>query len=357
MEWIKRNLYFVIGGTVAVVLMGLAGWYLYSKWELNNSMLAQLDEQYSKLKELNSANPHWGSGDVDNIKTAKEQRQELRGFIEKSRPFFQRIPPIPATESGKVSSQEFSSALARTVDHLQHDAAKGNVTLPPKNTTGQNYSFSFEFQSQNVTFAPGSLEPLANQLGEVKVISDILFEGKINSLDYIRRERVSDDDLKGAAGDYVAEKSITNDLAVLSPYEMSFKCFSAELASVLGGFAKSPYGLIVKSINVEKAPAVASADPSQSPAAVAAPQLYVPPPPPAGRADGPDDFARRYGPGGPGGRGPVPVAPPPQQVYVAPRAPAPGNRGGLPTALDEKQLKVTMTVMAVKLMPAPAPTK
>jgi len=36
MSWIKRNLIFVICGVAAVVLLGLAGWYLFAQWNLNN---------------------------------------------------------------------------------------------------------------------------------------------------------------------------------------------------------------------------------------------------------------------------------------------------------------------------------
>jgi hypothetical protein len=353
MEWIKRNLYFVIGAAVALVLMGLAGWYLYSKWDLNNANLAKLEEGYAKLKELNSANPHWGSGDIDNIKTAKEERDQLRAFIEKARQYFQRIPAIPTTESGKVTSQEFSTALSRTIDHLQRDAVKANVTLPTNTTAGRPYAFSFDYQSQSVTFAPGSLEALATQLGEVNAICGILFDSKINALDYIRRERVSDDDLKGPQEDYVAEKTSTNELALLTPYELGFRCFSGELAAVMAGFGKSPNALVIKNINVEHTTVGidGSTDLSAGAApvpAVAAP-IYMPPPPQAERPRGPqDDFARRYGTGLGGGVRPAPVAQPVQQPqYVAPRAP---TRTGLPVALDEKQLKVTMNVVVVKLL-------
>ena len=75
------------------------------------------------------------------------------------------------------------------------------------------------------------------QLAEVKAICTVLFQAKINSLDNIRRERVSEDDLKGPQTDYLPEKSVTNELAVLSPYEVTFRCFSSELAAVLAGFA------------------------------------------------------------------------------------------------------------------------
>ena len=349
MDWIKRNLYFLIGGLVALALMGWAGWYLYSKWDLNNSLLGQLDEQYAKLKRLNDQKPHPGSGKVDNIQAAKEQQKELRAFIQKACQYFQTIPPIPATESGKVTSREFSDALSRTIDQLTRAAAASSVALPPKNaSTGQTYSFSFEEQRPKLDFARGSLDPLSVQLGEVKVISDVLFQAKINSLDSLRRERVSEDDDKGPQTDYLPDKSVTNELAVLTPYEVTFRCFSSELASVLAGFASSPYGLIVKTINVEPAPAEA-AGPEQAMASPVAPPLpvYQPPPqmPAEGGRAGRAAFEDRYGPRR--------MAPPPQPVvqptYVAPVATAPKGKGGLPTVLDEKKLKITLALVVVKL--------
>jgi len=75
MSWIKRNLFFVIGSLVALILMGLAGWFLYTKWGLNNEVLASLNTDYAELKTLNSANPHPGAGSVDNIKLAQEQQR------------------------------------------------------------------------------------------------------------------------------------------------------------------------------------------------------------------------------------------------------------------------------------------
>ena len=170
MDWIKRNLYFLIGSLVALALMGLAGWYLYSKWQLNNEILGKLDEQYAELKRLNGQNPHPGSDQVDNIKAAKEQQKELRAYIQKAREYFQRCPPIPVPESGKLTSQEFSSALSRTIDQMQRDAAKASVALPPKDSSGQTYSFSFAAQRERLAYAPGSLEPLSVQLAEVKAI-------------------------------------------------------------------------------------------------------------------------------------------------------------------------------------------
>ena len=355
MDWIRRNLYFVIGSLVALGLMGLAGWYLYSKWEFNNTMVGQLDEQYAKLKRFAEQKPHPGSGKVDNIKLAKEQRQQLQVYIQKARQYFQSCPPIPPVpESGKLTSQEFSSALSRTIDQMQRDATKASVVLPPKAASGQTYSFSFAAQRDRLAYAAGSLEPLSVQLGEIKALCAVLFQAKINSLDELRREQVSEDDAKGPQTDYLSDKSVTNELAVLAPYEASFRCFSSELAAVLAGFASAPCGLVIKSINVESAPAVSvPTEPLFTPASAPTPTYAAPPPRPVPAAPDPEaSFAARYGLRG--GRGEGRPMPAPRPVYAPPAAPAAAaaSRGGLPPALDEKQLKVTLTLCAVKLLPS-----
>jgi hypothetical protein len=351
MDWIKRNLYFLIGSLVALALMGLAGWYLYSKWQLNNEILGKLDEQYTELKRLNGQPVHPGSDQVNNIDAAKEQQKELRAYIQKAHEYFQSCPPIPVPESGKLTSQEFSSALSRTIDQMQRDAAKASVALPPKDSSGQTYSFSFAAQRERLAYAPGSLEPLSVQLAEVKAICGVLCQAKINSLDNIRRERVSDDDLKGPTTDYLSEKSVTNELAVLSPYEVSFRCFSPELAAVLAGFAGAPCGLIVKTINVESAPAAApTGEEPGMPVAGTTPAYYPTPQAPTAPErprSQQEAFAARYGLRG---RGPGRPAPPPPVNAPPPVAsvPAPASRGGLQIALDEKQLKITLMLEAVK---------
>jgi len=351
MSWVKRNLYFLIGSFVALVMMGAAGWFLYSKWQLNNEMLDKLNGQYEELRRLGSQSPHPGSGDVDNINAAKDQQQHFRDFVKKARKYFQPIPPIP--DSPKVTGQEFSAALGQTIDQLQRDATNASVALPP------DFGFTFSAQRHALTFAPGSLQPLSLQLGEVKTICGVLFAAKVNALDLLRRERISDDDARGPQTDYLEKKSVTNELAVLSPYELTFRCFSSELAAILAGFASSPNALLVKTINVELAPAT-TVETITTPTFAVMP--VVPPTVPAqtdpeafrrryglGPQSEQDAFARRYGLG-PTGR---PLTPPP--VVTPPPAAAPAttspstSRGGLPTVLDERQLKVTLTLNVVKL--------
>jgi hypothetical protein len=343
MSWVKRNLYFLIGGIIALVLLGGAGWYLYSKWDLNNTNRANLNQAYSDLKALYDKNPNPGG---ENIKTAKEQRKELQDYMGRTQKYFQRIPPIP--DLPKKTDRDFASALNRTIDQLRRDSTNASVTLQ------DNYNFSFQAEKLKINFDQRGLEPLSAQLGEVKAICDILFQARINALDGLRRERVSGDDASGPATDYVGENATSNALAVLTPYEITFRCFSPELASVVAGFASSPYGLIVKTINVE----VAGTLPTEMAAAPPPPPTptYVPQPQPTMSAEAMEraryGMDLRYGQGNRYGEGTSKFpgfTPQPQPQYVGPAA-APKKEGGLPVVVDEKQLKVTLQLVAVKMI-------
>jgi hypothetical protein len=323
---------------VALGLIGFAGFYNFSGWKHNSDEAEKLKASYEELKRLNGLNPHPGLGKVDNIKLAREQQKEIRDFLAKTQRRFERIPAIP--DSPRVTNEEYSSALRSTIDQLLRDAANNGVTMPSAGAAGdKKFTFSFSVQSQRVQFAHGSLEPLAVQLGEVKVIADILNKAKINSLDQFRRERVSADDQSGPQTDYLDVHSQTNDLAVLSPYEVTFRCFSPELATVLSGFANSSHGIVVKSINVEPAAITVSLDQPPQVAYVPAPGPILAPQPsiPNYRSEG-DAFRSRYGIGN--------KPPPPPQQYV--QAPAAAPKSGLKTVLDEKQLKVVMLIQIVK---------
>jgi hypothetical protein len=253
----------------------------------------QLNEIYGTLRSLTSQKLSAGSDKVNNIEAAKEQERQLREWIRQGGDYFKTIPPVPNPSGGVVSSEEFAAALRRMIDQLQHEADTASVALPPQ------YDFSFKAQRDLVKFS-GSLEPLAQQLGEVKTIAEILFAARVNALDGIQRVRVSEDDTSGPQADYLDDHSTTNNQAVLTPYQITFRSFSPEIGVVLAGFASSPHGFIVKGINVQLAGAAAT-------------DATVPAPAPG-------------------------------------MAAAPG-KGGLQTVLNEKLLRVTLVVEAVKLLP------
>ena len=78
MGWIKRNLFFVIGGGVALVLLGGAGYYNYQGWSRNSAAADKLNEIYGTLKNLAEQKPAPGNDKIDNTKIAREQEQQIR---------------------------------------------------------------------------------------------------------------------------------------------------------------------------------------------------------------------------------------------------------------------------------------
>ena len=307
MGWIKRNLFFVIGGVVALGLLGAGGYYIYQGWSRNSDATAKLGETYGQLKGLQDTKPSPGNDRIDNTVIARQQEQQLVSWIKSAIKYYQPIPAIPSED---VTSETFKNALDRTVAALQHEAGDAGVALPPK------FDFSFSEQLVLMKFAAGSLQPLATQLGEVKTIAETVFSARVNALDSIQRVRVSADDASGPAGDYVDEPVVTNGLAVITPYVVTFRCFTPELARVVSAFANSQNTFIIKSINIQPAGLTAPV-PGDSAAGTPAGQ---PPEAAPGRFPGPS------------------------------QAPAtlPG-KAGLPTVLKEQLLRVSLELGIVKL--------
>jgi len=322
MAWIKRNLYFFIGSIVAVALMVAGAFYLFSQISDEGRVANDISQQFAELERLNTLNPHPGGGTIDNIKAAKAQATAVRAYVAKARGFFQRITPIPDPAAGKIGNSDFATALRLTVTQLHHEAEQQSVLL-----ADTNYYFTFEAQKRIFNFDPASLDKLAMQLGEVKAISEILFDAKVNSLDSIRREIVSTDDKNQS--DYLTQKTVSTPLADLTPYEVKFRCFSTELASVMSSLASSPYGFIIKTINVE--PTAVGPEEALEGAVPGATTPMVAPP-------------VRYGDGGGRRGGRNGYIPPPAMVpSVAPvAAPKPGS------FLNEKPFTVTMMIQVVK---------
>jgi len=314
MSWIKRNLLFTIVGALALGALGAIGFYDFTSWKRNSVAFDKLTEVYNTLRELKNHQPSPGNDKIDNIKAAKEQETQLRDWIRQARNYFQPIAPIPNPTNGLISDPLFGDALHRTIDQLQREAANANVSVLPQ------YGFSFQALIPHIKFAPGSLNTLAAQLGEVKAISEVLFAAGVNQLDGIERARVSEDDLNGPTTDYLTDSSVTNELAVVTPYAVTFRSFSPEIAQALAGFASSPHGFVVKSINVQPAGAVVMEQPGNM---------------------------MMGGPGGPfgGGVGYIPPPPPPPAATTLP------SKGGLQTVLQEQLLAVKIEVEIVKLLP------
>ena len=327
MLWIKRNLFLVVGGVMALGLLGLGGYYFWTSYEDNKAVEGKLEESKADLKRLSDLTP---AASKDNIDKAKTEVEKLKSAIAQTKLSF---TPLPYE---KVKGQAFKTNLDTAIDELLKRAERASVALPaPK------YAFTFAEQQKRLQFSEGSFPTLSEQLAEIKAICNILFASKINKLTALHRGRVTLDDPPGAA-DYhelKPERTLASG-AVVSPYLAEFNCFSSELATAMEGFYKSPHGLLVKSVEVKPM--------DEAPAGPGTP---VPNPVTGTPAPGVAPVRRPL----PTTLGtPVPAAaprPPPRPRPRQPGSPAdtvPLTGEGMKTVLDEKMLHITLWVDVLK---------
>ena len=301
MSWIKRNLSLVISGAIALGLLGVGAWYLWSAIQKNNAIDTEVGGTKSEIERLLNMDP---APNQSNLNTLKREFDRLTAFNAQARRMFPSTPAPP----GPLNNQSFNSLLQTTIDGLHKQASSVGIKVDP------DYYFTFESQRLPVTFAPESLHPLSERLHEVQSIASILFKSRINRLEGIRRAVVPGEqpDPK-AASDYLPSQPRGNAETgmVLWPYEVTFQCFTSEMAGVLEALQRAQYGFIVKAPSSEPARDVAS----------------LPPPlQPPGQPPG-----RRFNPPA-GANVPLGANPPP----------------GLITVLNEKLLRVTLRIEVIK---------
>lgn len=318
MLWIKRNIFLVVGGLLAVVLLGFGSYYLLTSIKRNKDVEGELEDKKETLERLYKQDPF---PNTTNISAAKHAAEKVTTIVKQTQ---QSFTPIP---SEKVTGLAFKTLLNNTIYELHKMASLASVALPSK-----TYSFSFQAQRDALNISAASFPALPERLAEVKTICALLFDAKINALVSLQRERVSLDDPAGSP-DYHELVTKTNDIsgAVSSPYQLTFHCFSSDLATAMENFYKTPHGLVIKAVEVDIAPALVG-----DAGGGAAPPPFAPP---GSRyedkgfprvAPGLPDRYRLAPPGAPGAR------------------PGPATPGALQTVLNERQLKITILLEVIK---------
>ena len=244
MAWIKRNLSLVISGVIALVLVGVGGWYLWSAIQKNKQVDTDINQIKSEINALLTKQP---TPNAQNLADAKKQLDRLNAFMITAKKQFPPTPP-PAQP---LDNQSFKSLLQTTVDELHKQASSVGIHVET------NYYFTFENERLPVMFPPETLRPLSERLSEVKLLASILFKSRVNRLVGIRRAMVPGERAipasPAAANDYMPAQARANAETgmTLWPYEVTFNSFSPELALVMDSLQRVEYGLVVKSISTE----------------------------------------------------------------------------------------------------------
>lgn len=239
MRWIKRNLFLLIGIIIAVGLMAGAVVYLLSRVKADQKATKDLSSKVNDLVGLKQSAPY---PEQSNLDIANAEALRLVQYITNVQASV-TYPEIP-----KMTSQEFSSYLLTTISELQKGAEQAGVQLP-----SSRYGFSYEPLRELVNFDAASIEPLARQLTETKLICSALYESRVHKLESFKRVRVSV--LDPGQGPQYLDKAVNpaayNGIATVTPYELTFVGFATELASVLEKLQHSKVFFAVKVVSLD----------------------------------------------------------------------------------------------------------
>ncbi|HAV62939.1 MAG TPA: hypothetical protein DCY13_11310 [Verrucomicrobiales bacterium] len=376
MDWIKKNTAFVASCAVALVAIAASAYYLFVQMGKYEEVGTRLDGVVGRVNGFVQKRPHPGHGDVDNIAVVRQDIARLDDFKSELTKTFKSTP------LGEETEQAFKSELAAIMAYIEKEGGRTGLTVPT------NFNLSFTAQKVGFRFASNSLGPLTMQLADLREITRILVDARVNSIEAYRRVAVSSDDSGEWAvpNEYITNLKIaTNDFtgAIIHPYEVVFRCFSGELGNVLEGISHSPYSLILKTIGVEPAevrglkPAIRSSRSLYEgmPGFGGVPSMYGTDPSggPGARYGGRDDggMSARYGGGAGGARGdtgmtsrygggagasrtrtPVPAVTTTVPLMPTREAPRPT---GPETLLKDEPLRVTLGFAVVRMPETSAP--
>lgn len=253
MAWIKRNLVLVISGALAIALLGFGAFYLFSAIQKNNQINQEIESTKAEIQRL-LGKPVTPT--TENLKLAKQEAVKLNQFVGEAKKLF----PSSPNPTEPLTVPAFKSTLANRINEL-HKLAATVPTRLESNAAGPYY-FTFEAQRLALNIAPESLQPLSDRLHEVEFIAQTLFKSRINRLVGMRRALVPGErptgggNAPGGGNDYLSVSARTNaeTSMMVWPYEVTFDCFSSDLALVVNGLQNSKYAFIVKTVEWETSP-------------------------------------------------------------------------------------------------------
>jgi hypothetical protein len=328
MTWVKRNIIFIIVMVLGLGATGYCGYLLYGIMGANSGLGGEYADAVKQVEDLRKGPP---PPTPENISAATADQERVKEFL---RTFKKSFAPFPVAKS--VDDRGFVEHLTLMERQFALEATNAGVQLP------NDYHFSFAGEQKKVSFSAECLDPLMQEMEEVNMILRLLYAAKINYLEELQRIPACQDDNSGE--DILFTSSISNQWGLVTPYKVSFRGFSTEVASVLMAFANSSNCFVVKYLTVR---------PSQAPLPVVTDDAGNPQPqpqymqpeyaPPMDDEDGGGRRMRR--------RRPMPQQMMPTQP-AQPTGPSPPE-----TILRELPLYVTIVVDVVKLSaPAPEPT-
>jgi len=194
--------------------------------------------------------------DIKNVEVLGQVADDYEEFTKEAGKVF------VTQQLNQMTSNEFMNFMTQTIVMLNRKATNNLVKLPKDLLKRQDIDFSFTFAPlmEAAEISKDRIPELQIQLEDIKEIAGVLFENRIQSLEILQRNRVTDEDRRaGASPNYLDTRlTYTNSISVIRPYTVKFRCLSDGIAMALSGFAKKKTFYVVRTMEVTPAGAASA---------------------------------------------------------------------------------------------------
>jgi len=251
---LKRHALVIVGLLLAIGFV-VGGVLFKGKTEGKKTVATdEYKKQIGKRDEIKNAQV---KVHVDNVEVLGEIADEYDRFTAEAGKVFTAKPMVD------MNSNEFLNYMTQTIVLLNRKATNNLVKVPSdlRKRADINFSFTFAPLMDVAEISADQIPELQIQLEDVKQISDVLFQSRIQSLELLQRRPVTQEDRIASAGPNYLNTRVpyTNSISVVRPYKVKFRCLSDGIAKTLSGFAKTKTFYVVRSMEVTPAGASSSA--------------------------------------------------------------------------------------------------
>jgi len=177
MEFIKKNIWLVIGGALGLVLLIVACVYLFLHIRQYVADTASADEQQDRLVQLEGRKP---GPTEENVRLVSDNAVVLETYLKKITEVLQRNQVEPRKITQPV---DFNSFLRATIDYMNEAVKKQGLLLPAK------FDYGFRtYYSEGQLPAVGDVPRLTAQVQLVRALVDVLRKSKVAEISVIERQ-------------------------------------------------------------------------------------------------------------------------------------------------------------------------
>jgi|TARA_B100000959_G_scaffold208628_1_gene219112 hypothetical protein len=251
--YIKRHAAALVGLVLAIGF-GVFGYMKMGEWkgtidEAENSYKGEMDSRANLEKGQAMGGSQGVKVSEANVDEANKEAEIHQEFIKKAAEVIQQIKVDP------MSSPQFKTYMDSVIVEMNQRAVESFVEIQrdPTNTSDRiRYNFTFMNLRPVPQLARDQIPELQMQLRDIRTIAGVLFRSRVHSIESLQRTRVtSEDKSAGLSRDFLdTRKRYTNNVTVVRPYKVRFRCLSGGIARALNGFASERDFVVIRKVEV-----------------------------------------------------------------------------------------------------------